>query len=64
MRKSGVCIQPEILGGSTLLQCGNEICYVSHFFKRLINILEKSIKHPGEYDPDLYPQFNGAVRPK
>ena len=38
MRKSGVCIQPEILVSSTLLERGNEICHVSHFFKRLIDI--------------------------
>lgn len=63
MRKSGICIQPEILVSSTCYGVAS-ICYVSHFFIRLINILEKSIKHPGDYDPDLYPQFNGAVSPK
>ena len=31
MSKSGVCIQPEIVGSSTLLQCGNDLLCLSFF---------------------------------
>ena len=40
MRKSGICIQPEILGSSTLL--ATKFVISSHFIKLLIK--EKSIK--------------------